>query len=135
MDGNLWAKSSWHLIAAFGVRGALRRAQGMRSPVRRARKTGDPTAVMTASWCRAALWKLRGELSTGRLVGWNSCQACGWIVDAPNGERRVSDGAVLIIFPLLRTQTKESSLSLFMHRVRVLIIMANSETEMIFTPR
>jgi excisionase family DNA binding protein len=43
--------------------------------------------------------------------------------------------AVVIIFALLRMVTRESSLYLSMHRERMLIIMANSATEMIFTPR
>jgi hypothetical protein len=105
-------------IAAFG---ASPHCAALKACVARTAgpQNGDPTAVMTASWCRAALWNLRGELSTGRLVGWTSRQACGWIADAaPKGGRRVSDGAVLIIFPLLRTRTKESSLYLFMRRER-----------------
>src|SRR5215216_2842584 len=117
-DGNLWPNSSWALgIAAIG---ASRHCAALKPCVvpYGGPANGDPTAVMTASWCRAALWNLRGELSTGRLVGWPSCQACGWIADAPKGGRRVSDGAVLIIFPLLRTRTKESGLYLFMRRER-----------------
>jgi excisionase family DNA binding protein len=60
-----------------------------------------------------------------------------WLdADAPKGGRRVWDGAVLIIFPLLRTRTKGiQRVSLHASRASVLIIMANSETEMIFTPR
>ena len=41
----------------------------------------------------------------------------------------------MIIFALLRIVTRESSLYLSMHRERMLIIMANSATEMILTPR
>jgi excisionase family DNA binding protein len=41
----------------------------------------------------------------------------------------------LIIFPLLRTRTKVQLLSLHASRASVLIIMVNSATEMIFTPR
>jgi excisionase family DNA binding protein len=91
---------------------------------------------MTASWCRAALWNLRGELSTGRLVGWTSCQkrVAGLLtrlrVDGGIGWRSLDH--------LSFAQDADERIqlvSLHASRASVLIIMANSETEMILTPR
>jgi len=56
-----------------------------------------------------------------------------WVRADQEGPR--SPDVVLIIFALLRIVTRIQPLSLHAQRARMLIIMANSATEMIFTPR
>jgi excisionase family DNA binding protein len=75
-------------------------------------------------------------LSTGRLVGWTSRQACGWIADAPKGWTEGIGWRSLDHLSFAPDADERIQL-VFFHasRASVLIIMANSETEMIFTPR